>query len=45
MQEAGIGARLIPKPSTQEKYEQKGKFLEEKKQVTTLNPTITSREN
>ena len=45
MQEAGIGARLIPKPSTQEKSERKGKFLKEKKQVTTLNPTITSREN
>ena len=45
MQEAGIGARLIPKPSTQEKSELKGKFLEEKEQITTLNPTITSREN
>ena len=32
VQEAGIGARLIPKPSTQEKSERKGKFLEEKKQ-------------
>ena len=45
VQEAGIGAQLIPKPSTQEKSELKGKFLEEKEQITTLNPTITSREN
>ena len=45
MQEAGIGARLTPKPSIQEKSELKGKFLEEKEQIMTLNPTITSREN
>ena len=45
MQENGIGARLIPKPSIQEKSERKGKFLKEKKQVTTLNPTITSSKN
>ena len=43
VQEAGIGARPVPKPSTQEKAEQKGKLLKEKKQVTTGNPTITSR--
>ena len=40
-----MGARPLPKPSTQEKAEQKGKLLKEKKQVTTGNPTITSREN
>ena len=45
VQEAGMGTQPLPKPSTQEKAEQKGKLLKEKKQVTTGNPTITSREN
>ena len=40
-----MGARPLSKPSTQEKTERKGKLLKEKEQVTTGNPTITSREN
>ena len=40
-----MGARPLSKPSTQEKAEKKGQLLKEKKQVTTGNPTITSREN
>ena len=45
MQEAEIGARLTPKPSIQKTPELEEKILKEKEQITTLNPTITSREN
>ena len=45
MQEAGIGVLLTSKPSIQETSELEEKILEEKEQIMTLNPTITSREN